>query len=117
MVDGLEDVEVAREQAQRADEDVAPEGNSTACAMKFGDISGLELLTRVSRAQRENHLTGKATGSVTASDRLMKELREIYRSEHYKNGKPSSESSVHLSICVQAFSLSTSKRTTSTSGT
>ncbi|KAH7716812.1 CBN-UBC-25 protein [Aphelenchoides avenae] len=72
MCDGLEDVETAREQAQHANDDVAPEG--------------LEVLTRVSRAQREQHLSGKATGSVTASDRLMKELRDIYRSDNYKNG-------------------------------
>lgn len=31
-------------------------------------------------------LQGQPTGSVTATDRLMKELRDIYRSEHYKSG-------------------------------
>jgi ubiquitin-conjugating enzyme E2 Q len=68
----MEDVEAARVQQQHADDDVAPEG--------------LAVLSRVSRAQREKHLTGNVSGSITASDRLMKELREIYRSENYKNG-------------------------------
>ena len=30
---------------------------------------------------------GAVSGSVQASDRLMKELREIYRSQSYKTGK------------------------------
>lgn len=32
-------------------------------------------------------LQGAVSGSVQASDRLMKELREIYRSQSYKTGK------------------------------
>ncbi|KAI1730718.1 ubiquitin-conjugating enzyme domain-containing protein [Ditylenchus destructor] len=35
---------------------------------------------------RQQHLQGAPSGSITASDRLMKELREIYRSENYKKG-------------------------------
>lgn len=31
-------------------------------------------------------LQGAVSGSVQASDRLMKELREIYRSQSYKTG-------------------------------
>lgn len=44
------------------------------------------VLTRVTNFQRQQHLSGQASGSVTASDRLMKELKDIYRSENYKNG-------------------------------
>uniref|UniRef100_A0A914WXA5 UBC core domain-containing protein n=1 Tax=Plectus sambesii TaxID=2011161 RepID=A0A914WXA5_9BILA len=58
--------------ATSAEDDVAPEGQA--------------LLARLKHAQREQHLTGNVAGSVSATDRLMKELREIYRSEHYKNG-------------------------------
>lgn len=43
-------------------------------------------MTRVTNFQRQQHLQGQASGSVTASDRLMKELKEIYRSENVKNG-------------------------------
>lgn len=68
----MEDVEAARAQQQAQDDDVSPEGR--------------EVLIRVSHAQREQHLQGVASGSITASDRLMKELKEIYRSENYKRG-------------------------------
>lgn len=43
------------------------------------------MLTRVCHAQRQQHLQGAASGSISASDRLMKELREIYRCTNYKN--------------------------------
>ncbi|KAF7637212.1 UBIQUITIN_CONJUGAT_2 domain-containing protein [Meloidogyne graminicola] len=47
---------------------------------------GLAVITRVSQFQRQQHLKGTPAGSVTASDRLMKELRQIYSSDNYKNG-------------------------------
>ncbi|CAD6199739.1 unnamed protein product [Caenorhabditis auriculariae] len=47
---------------------------------------GLEVLDKVCRVNRQQHLSGKVQGSVTATDRLMKEIRDIYRSEHVKNG-------------------------------
>ncbi|VDM38279.1 unnamed protein product [Toxocara canis] len=47
---------------------------------------GRAVLARLNHAQREQHLTGTVAGSVTATDRLMKELKDIYRSEHYKKG-------------------------------
>lgn len=69
----MEDVEAARARQNEQECDLAPEGR--------------EVLNRVTNVQRQRHLQGNVTGSVTASDRLMKELREIYRSENYKNGK------------------------------
>ncbi|KAG9489705.1 hypothetical protein GDO78_005576 [Eleutherodactylus coqui] len=36
--------------------------------------------------RREKDFTGAVSGSVQASDRLMKELRDIYRSQSYKTG-------------------------------
>ena len=68
----MEDVEAVRIQQQQQDDDLMPEGR--------------EVLNRVSYAQRQQHLQGAPSGSITASDRLMKELREIYRSNNYKNG-------------------------------
>lgn len=47
---------------------------------------GRAVLARLNHAQREQHLMGVVAGSVTATDRLMKELKDIYRSEHYKKG-------------------------------
>ncbi|XP_068070871.1 ubiquitin-conjugating enzyme E2 Q1 isoform X2 [Danio rerio] len=51
----------------------------------------LAILEKIRKTQRQDHLnvsahSGAVSGSVQASDRLMKELREIYRSQSYKNG-------------------------------
>ena len=35
---------------------------------------------------RQDYLTGGATGSVRATDRLMRELQDIYRSQNFKDG-------------------------------
>lgn len=44
------------------------------------------ILERLQQNQREGYLRGSVSGSVQATDRLMKELREIYRSESFKKG-------------------------------
>ncbi|XP_071257630.1 ubiquitin-conjugating enzyme E2 Q2-like isoform X1 [Salvelinus alpinus] len=51
----------------------------------------LAILEKIRKNQRQDHLnvsahSGAVSGSVQASDRLMKELREIYRSQSYKMG-------------------------------
>ncbi|KAJ0056313.1 hypothetical protein NL108_004588, partial [Boleophthalmus pectinirostris] len=46
----------------------------------------LAILEKIRKNQRQDHLNGAVSGSVQASDRLMKELREIYRSQSYKTG-------------------------------
>uniref|UniRef100_G3NSS4 E2 ubiquitin-conjugating enzyme n=1 Tax=Gasterosteus aculeatus aculeatus TaxID=481459 RepID=G3NSS4_GASAC len=46
----------------------------------------LAVLEKIRKNQRQDHLNGAVSGSVQASDRLMKELREIYRSQSYKTG-------------------------------
>jgi ubiquitin-conjugating enzyme E2 Q len=43
-------------------------------------------LERLKANQRQDYLHGTVTGSVQASDRLMKELRDIYRSDTFKKG-------------------------------
>lgn len=45
-------------------------------------------------------LQGAVSGSVQASDRLMKELREIYRSQSYKTGMHTAQRSV---LCSDQF--------------
>jgi len=47
---------------------------------------GMQTLEKLKSMQRQQHLSGAPTGSVTATDRLMKELRDIYRSDNYKKG-------------------------------
>ncbi|XP_030620795.1 ubiquitin-conjugating enzyme E2 Q2 isoform X7 [Chanos chanos] len=46
----------------------------------------LAILEKIRKNQRQDHLNGAVSGSVQASDRLLKELREIYRSQSYKTG-------------------------------
>lgn len=43
-------------------------------------------LERLRQNQRKDYLRGSVSGSVQATDRLMKELREVYRSESYRRG-------------------------------
>ncbi|KAL5004780.1 hypothetical protein ScPMuIL_018236 [Solemya velum] len=50
------------------------------------DVENLVVLERLKQNQWDEYLKGSISGSVQASDRLMKELREIYKSESYKNG-------------------------------
>uniref|UniRef100_A0A8D0B9C4 Ubiquitin conjugating enzyme E2 Q2 n=1 Tax=Salvator merianae TaxID=96440 RepID=A0A8D0B9C4_SALMN len=46
----------------------------------------LAILEKIRKNQRQDHLNGAVSGSVQASDRLLKELRDIYRSQSYKSG-------------------------------
>ncbi|XP_013788952.1 ubiquitin-conjugating enzyme E2 Q1-like [Limulus polyphemus] len=43
-------------------------------------------LERLQQTQRQDYLRGSISGSVQATDRLMKELRDVYRSESFKKG-------------------------------
>lgn len=57
---------------------------------KENNIDGISkdnwnLLEKVKSTQRQDHLKGNKFGSPTANDRLMKELRDIFRSDNYKN--------------------------------
>jgi len=49
-------------------------------------LEHLATLERLKANQRQDYLQGTVTGSVQASDRLMKELRDIYRSDTFKEG-------------------------------
>jgi hypothetical protein len=44
------------------------------------------LLEKVKSVQRNEHMKGSRFGSPMANDRLMKELRDIFRSDNYRNG-------------------------------
>lgn len=45
----------------------------------------LATLERLRQNQRQDYLSGSVSGSLQATDRLMKELRDIYRSHSFKN--------------------------------
>ena len=46
----------------------------------------IEVLERLKAKQRGDYLKGTVSGSVQAMDRLMKELRDIYKSPSFKTG-------------------------------
>ncbi|KAK3930470.1 Ubiquitin-conjugating enzyme E2 Q2 [Frankliniella fusca] len=50
------------------------------------DIANLAHLERLRNNQRQDYLKGSVSGSLQATDRLMKELRDIYRSDTFKKG-------------------------------
>ncbi|XP_076067260.1 ubiquitin-conjugating enzyme E2 Q2 isoform X2 [Oratosquilla oratoria] len=50
------------------------------------DPGNLATLDRLRANQRQDYLRGSISGSVQATDRLMKELRDIYRSDSFKKG-------------------------------
>ena len=45
-----------------------------------------QVLEKLKANQRRDYLKGTVSGSVQATDRLMKELRDIYRSPSFKSG-------------------------------
>nr|CAD7453024.1 unnamed protein product [Timema tahoe] len=55
--------------------------------MEEMDTQHLATLERLRQNQRQDYLKGSVSGSVQATDRLMKELRDIYRSDSFKKGK------------------------------
>lgn len=46
----------------------------------------LAVLNRIKQNERSSYVAGTATGSVQASDRIMKDLKAIYKSDSFKNG-------------------------------
>lgn len=90
MNDIQDDEEDATEESEDSDieeEDDLPLEEGPSQNEKIYDGISLEntaTLERLKQNQRESHLNGSVTGSVQATDRLMKELREIYKSENFK---------------------------------
>jgi len=71
-------VKVETEQAKKEDQGISQENQ--------------KVLTKIKQQQRQKHVRGTlTTGSIQASDRLMKELRELYKSEALKKGQISVE--------------------------
>ena len=48
------------------------------------EVEHLATLERLRQSQRQDYLSGSVSGSVQATDRLMKELRDIYKSDSFK---------------------------------
>lgn len=81
------------ENADDGDEEDLPiemeeEATGTAASKENDSLSREHLATleRLKQTQRDSYLKGSVSGSVQATDRLMKELREVYRSDSFKKG-------------------------------
>uniref|UniRef100_A0A8D2CXN3 Uncharacterized protein n=1 Tax=Sciurus vulgaris TaxID=55149 RepID=A0A8D2CXN3_SCIVU len=58
----------------------------------------LAILEKIRKTQGQDHLNGAMSGSVQASDRPMKELRDIYRSQSYKTRIYSKSHNIELEV-------------------
>nr|CAG4641799.1 EOG090X0867 [Eurycercus lamellatus] len=84
--DEMEDSDEGDDLNMELEED---EGTSNASGKKKEeemDSQHFATLERLRQTQRQDYLRGAISGSVQATDRLMKELRDIYRSESSKKG-------------------------------
>ncbi|XP_077989601.1 ubiquitin-conjugating enzyme E2 Q1-like [Glandiceps talaboti] len=91
----MEDEEEEEEEEEQQDmEDcldhyeMEEEPSNSAADTKDEDIDSrnMEILERIKMNQRKDYLKGAVSGSVQATDRLMKELRDVYRSDSFKKG-------------------------------
>lgn len=85
--DELEDViGESSEQESEGDEDLPLEMDDGRNTNKKDEmeVEHLATLERLRQSQRQDYLKGSVSGSVQATDRLMKELRDIYRSDSFK---------------------------------
>ena len=90
-MDDLEDSEMEEEE-EDMEEDIQLEMDDTTSASNVQkddgiDPSNLATLVRLKANQRQDYLRGSISGTVQATDRLMKELRDIYKSDSFKAGK------------------------------
>ncbi|XP_075157047.1 ubiquitin-conjugating enzyme E2 Q2 isoform X1 [Haematobia irritans] len=91
--DDIEDPIGDSEQESEADEDLPLEMDDGRSANKKDEmeVEHLATLERLRQSQRQDYLKGSVSGSVQATDRLMKELRDIYRSDSFKSNMYSIE--------------------------
>lgn len=89
----IEDAIGESEQESEGDEDLPLEMDDGRNANKKDEmeLEHLATLERLRQSQRQDYLKGSVSGSVQATDRLMKELRDIYRSDSFKNNMYSIE--------------------------
>ncbi|XP_030568322.1 ubiquitin-conjugating enzyme E2 Q2 [Drosophila novamexicana] len=91
--DEIEDPIGESEQESEGDEDLPLEMDDVRNTNKKDDmeVEHLATLERLRQSQRQDYLKGSVSGSVQATDRLMKELRDIYRSDAFKKNMYSIE--------------------------
>ncbi|KAK9879016.1 hypothetical protein WA026_003829 [Henosepilachna vigintioctopunctata] len=73
------------EEESDEDEDLAMDMEESRPKADEMGVEHLAMLERLRQNQRQDYLKGSVSGSVQATDRLMKELRDIYRSNSFKS--------------------------------
>lgn len=91
--DDIEDVVGESDQESEGEEDLPLEMDDGRNSAKKDEmeVEHLATLERLRQTQRQDYLKGSVSGSVQATDRLMKELRDIYRSDSFKSNMYSIE--------------------------
>ncbi|XP_053690533.1 ubiquitin-conjugating enzyme E2 Q2 isoform X2 [Sabethes cyaneus] len=91
--DDIEDVVGESDQESEGEEDLPLEMDDGRNPSKKDEmeVEHLATLERLRQTQRQDYLKGSVSGSVQATDRLMKELRDIYRSDSFKSNMYSIE--------------------------
>lgn len=86
--DEEDDEEEEDEDNEEEEEDMHIEMEDTVTDKKSDEIDEQYLvkLERLRQSQRQDYMKGAVSGSIQATDRLMKELRDIYRSDSFKKG-------------------------------
>ena len=89
-MEDYEDSEMEEEE-EEMEEDIQLEMDDTSSSPNVQkddgiDPTNLATLVRLKANQRQDYLRGAISGTVQATDRLMKELRDIYKSDSYKAG-------------------------------
>ncbi|XP_076350478.1 ubiquitin-conjugating enzyme E2 Q2-like isoform X6 [Tachypleus tridentatus] len=84
----LDDSEDEDEEIEDDDDHIEMEDDTSSSQEKKDNLSSEHSATleRLQQTQRQDYLRGSISGSVQATDRLMKELRDVYRSESFKKG-------------------------------
>ena len=100
-MDDYEDSEMEEEE-EDMEEDIQLEMDDTTSSPSVQkddgiDPTNLATLVRLKANQRQDYLRGSISGTVQATDRLMKELRDIYKSDSFKAGEMLQASPVLLS--------------------
>lgn len=91
--DDIEDAVGESDQESEGEEDLPLEMDDGRNSAKKDEmeVEHLATLERLRQTQRQDYLKGSVSGSVQATDRLMKELRDIYRSDSFKSNMYSIE--------------------------
>ena len=73
----LELEDIGNDESKKSNEEIEADEIQTA---------NMAVLEKIKLRNRQEHLQGSVSGSVQANDRLMKELKDVYKSPSYKSG-------------------------------